>query len=357
MEVISIYDEIFEKIFLDIKEKYLSKDNFPKIIVGTGLSVAMGVPGMWKLSKKLDEEFKKITDNNLREKWEIYNRKIEKEGLEAALLDISSSEEEFVEKIKHITSEYILEEEYNIDSKIMEEKSGFEILLNYLIETVSVNDKIIDIMTPNYDRIIERICDKLNITTTLGFIGNLYQKFDLDVLKNPNYRYQKKIPIVRLFKPHGSINWIRENNTEYQINDYNILKSKKEKIDIITPGSMKYKNSMINEIFNYHREIFNSLITNRQKNYSLIIYGYGFNDQHFNVSFKDTTKNVLVLTRTINVEFLNKALNHKNWTIFYKYESNEKEIPKDESYLIYDKKKYQIDVDLWNIDNFSNKFI
>ena len=31
----------FEPIFMDIKERYLSGVNFPKLIVGTGLSIAM----------------------------------------------------------------------------------------------------------------------------------------------------------------------------------------------------------------------------------------------------------------------------------------------------------------------------
>lgn len=41
----------------------------------------------------------------------------------------------------------------------------------------------------------------------------------------------------------------------YQINDYKLLKDNKCYIDIITPGSMKYKLGMINGIFRCHREI------------------------------------------------------------------------------------------------------
>ena len=42
---------------------------------------------------------------------------------------------------------------------IYEKDTGFCRLLKYLSGTVSVDKKIIDIMTPNYDRIIEIICD------------------------------------------------------------------------------------------------------------------------------------------------------------------------------------------------------
>lgn len=68
-----------------------------------------------------------------------------------------------------------------------------------------------------------------------------------------------------MFKPHGSVNWINEKGKEYQINDYNLLKQKKKHIDIITPGSYKYKYGMVNSVFRVHREIFNDLISDSKK--------------------------------------------------------------------------------------------
>ena len=109
---------------------------------------------------------------------------------------------------------------------------------------------------------------------TLGFSGNLYQRFDENILKNPHEFYSKNITLVRLFKPHGSVNWIKEDGKDYQLNDYRRLKIKKENIDIIAPGSFKYKSSMVNSVFRYHREIFNELISESKKSYSIFIYGY-----------------------------------------------------------------------------------
>lgn len=75
---------------------------------------------------------------------------------------------------------------------------------------------------------------------------------------------------------------------------------------------MKYKSEMINSFFRCHREIFNELITDSKKNYSIFIYGYGFNDQHFNTVFEDTQKDVLVLTRTIFC-FANSSKRLHSW--------------------------------------------
>lgn len=353
-----IYSEEFEPIFSDIKERYLSSINFPKLIIGSGLSIAMKIPGMSELSKELKESFKNIDDLVLRNKWDKYKDKIDDVGLEAALSNISPDEESFVETIKEITSEFILKKEYEQHIHILSEISGFEKLLKYLLETVSVNNKIIDIMTPNYDRIIEIICDKLGISTTLGFSGNLYQTFNENILKQPYDFFSKNTPVVRIFKPHGSINWIKKDNKEYQINDYNLLKSNKHNIDIITPGGMKYKFSMINSIFRCHREIFNEIITDSKKNYSIFIYGYGFNDQHFNSVFEDTSKDVIVLTRTVKNSFLDRAIKNENWTLFYKYQENDNDkFNEQTSYMVYKGKKYSINIDLWDINVFSEIFL
>lgn len=356
MIIIDINADGFEPIFLDIKERYLSSTNFPKLIIGTGLSIAMGVPGMSGLAYKLEKEFQVIDDEYLTQKWAEYSEKIKTDGLEAALLDVSTNEEVFIQKIREITSEFILDKECERHSAILNGISGFEKMLKYLSGTVSVNNQIIDIMTPNYDRIIEIICDKLRLSSTLGFSGNIYQRFDENILKKPYDFYSKDVTVVRIFKPHGSVNWIKVDGKEYQINDYSLLKENTANIDIITPGSLKYKSSMINSVFRYHREIFNELISDSRKNYSIIIYGYGFNDQHFNAAFEDTKKDVLVLTRTMKKSFLERAMDNKNWTVFYKNEEGEEEI-ESESYMIYKGEKYNLNGDLWDINMFSNVFL
>lgn len=352
----NIDSEEFESIFMDIKERYLSSINFPKLIIGTGLSIAMNIPGMSKLAEKLDESFEIIDNVDLKRQWNKYKGKIKDEGLEAALLEVSISEESFVERIREITSEFILDEEYNQHYNVLNEISGFEKLLKYLLGTVSVNNQVIDIMTPNYDRIIELVCDKLKLTVTLGFSGSMYQTFNENILKQPYDYFSRSIPLVRLFKPHGSVNWIKKDKKKYQINDYKFLKNSKQNIDIIAPGSMKYKSGMINDIFRCHREIFNELVTDPKKNFSIFIYGYGFNDQHFNTVFEDTQKDVVVLTRTIKKSFFNRAMENENWTLFYKYEDRDGNA-EEGSYMVYKCKKYSIDKDLWDIDIFSEIFL
>lgn len=342
--------EDFNPIFEDIKSRYLSRNNFPKLIIGSGLSVSMGIPGMHKLADKLAEVFLNEEDHSLKETWKLYEDTIKSEGLEAALLKVSHEEELFIQKIKEETSLYILKEEYSKHDVIDNIDSGFEKLIEYLSLTVSNNDPLIDIMTPNYDRVIELICDKLKLPLTLGFSGNLYQTFNSQALKSPHSYYAKEA-LVRLFKPHGSINWVKKNDREYQIQDYNYLEKNYRAIDIITPGNFKFKYGMTNNVFRLHREYFNDLLNDTDKNYSIFIYGYGFNDQHFDTVIEDTDKDVLVLTKNINVRILERALCNSNWTLFYE------ETTSSQAYMIYKKQKFMIDKNLWNIDEFANTFL
>ena len=64
MDYLEIHSENFDDIVEDIKQRNLSRNNMPKIIVGTGLSVIYGVPGMKKLAEHLAKEMAQ-THNHL----------------------------------------------------------------------------------------------------------------------------------------------------------------------------------------------------------------------------------------------------------------------------------------------------
>ena len=342
--------EHFSEIVEDVKQRHLSRNNMPKLIVGTGLSIANGVPGMPELASYLNTEINSGCNVNIKEMWNKRYDSIRKKGLETGLINLTNEENILVDVIKPMTAKFILEREEALHKFILNKNTGFSKLLEYLSGTVSVNKSIIDIMTPNYDRIIEVICDKLGIGVITGFKGSLYCKFDEKLLRQAtefyNCRNQKW---VRLFKPHGSLNWIRENDNVYLTNNFRILKEKAEFIDIVTPGGTKYKIGLTNNTFRCMREEFNELLRT-EENYSLLIYGYGFNDDHFDTALFDCfQKNVLIISRDVKEEIIAKALAGRNITIFY-HES-------DKEYMIYKSKKYQIDIPLWDIERFTDIFI
>ena len=349
-EYLDIQAELLDEIVEDIKQRNLSRNNMPKLIIGTGLSVTYGIPGMKKLAGYLQKEISKSKEADLKKMWERHYDTIDSKGLEAGLADLTPEEMVLVDKIKILTAEYILNSEEKLHAEILKRDTGFSRLLSYLSDTVSVNKSIIDIMTPNYDRIIEMVCDRLGIGVITGFQGNLYSRFCRNLLKQPSEFYNcRKKTWIRLFKPHGSINWVYENNEEYLTNNYNVLKEKTDCIEIVTPGSSIYEISLTNNTFRTMREDFNELLDMERQN-SLLFYGYGFNDAHFDTVFLDSfQRNVLIMAKDVKPEILEKALERKNITVFFHEE--------DHDYMIYKSQKYRCEMALWDIDQFADVFL
>lgn len=349
IERLETHSERFDDIVEDIKQKNLSRNNMPKLIIGTGLSILYGIPGMKELARHLDKEIKKVNETDLKKMWADRYNNIKTKGLEAGLVNLSQKEDKLVDFIKTCTAEYILNLEEKLHDTIIKTDTGFSRMLAYLSGTVPINNKVIDIMTPNYDRVIEIVCDKVGIGVINGFYGSLYGKFDRNLLKHPTQTYNCSTQNwVRLFKPHGSINWVNENRNEYLTNDYFELSQKIKYIEIVTPGSSKYRESMINNTFRCMREEFNDLL-NPSGNYSLLFYGYGFNDDHFNTALMDSfEKNVLIMARDVKKEIIDTASKSKNITVFYQENGEE--------YMIYKAKKYIIDLSLWDINEFADVF-
>lgn len=349
IERLETHSERFDDIVEDIKQKNLSRNNMPKLIIGTGLSILYEIPGMKELTRHLDDKIDKTNDTDLKKMWANRCPNIKAKGLEAGLANLSQEESKLVDFIKICTAKYVLKSEEKLHDTIRGTDTGFSRMLAYLSGTVPINNKVIDIMTPNYDRVIEIVCDKVGIGVINGFYGSLYGKFDRNLLKHPTQTYNCLTKNwVRLFKPHGSINWVNENENEYLTNDYFELSQKIKYIEIVTPGSSKYRESMTNNTFRCMREEFNDLLIS-SGNYSLLFYGYGFNDDHFDTALMDSfQKNVLILAKDVKKEIIDKALKRKNITVFYQENGEE--------YMIYKAKKYIIDLPLWDINKFANVF-
>lgn len=355
-EKISVEDNVmFDAIVEDIKKKNLSKVNPPKIVVGTGLSASMGVPGMKALAKELDKKFSSHKKKSMSDAWKRVENAVKKDGLENGLSLISDSDEDFIEEIKKITACYILEKERNLQDKIYRNDSGFSSLMKYLKASWSVNNCVLDIMTPNYDRIIEIICDRLRIPIVTGFVGEVFQTFDQNVLRLVETKCTHRTGmIVRLFKPHGSLNWIANGRDILLSNDQSRLKENIENVEIVTPGNSKYKAGLTVNIFREMREVFHEVLE-RQNDYSLLIYGYGFNDPQFDMVLKnimeaDNNVNVLIISMEVKQEILEIAQRNSKISVFFQNGVTKM------ANMIYKGKQYEIDEELWNLEKFVSIF-
>lgn len=346
MKYIEDCEDDFNEIIEAIKQNNLSRSKFPKLIIGTGLSIVYKLLGMWELAKELETKFAKISDYEIKCIWEQRKDEIFELGLESGLRTINLSDEkerEFVKEIKNITTNFILKKEIDIMDDIYNAKTGFRTLLSYLKNSISCNKTFIDIMTLNYDRAIEIVCDSIELNVVTGFKGNIIKKFHEPYMRSMDW----KLSDVRLFKPHGSLNWIESNSIVVETNDNLRLLNNIENIHIITPGSSKYEMCTTNYLFNSMRENFYQLL-NGSLNYSLFIFGYGFNDEHFNVILYSKFEEVptIIVSKYVKSEVIQMALSNSKITILYEEEGN--------NYMIYKRRKYLTRNPLWDINIFAD---
>lgn len=339
--MINVHDEEFSKIAQDIKERFLGQVAFPKLIIGTGLSLMYDLPGMAALANRLNDFISQ--ELALKDEWEKIYEDVCKSGLESALYrDVSPN---LLHRIKIITSAYILESEKKKLFSIFDKETGFTTLLKHLKNSLSENNPYIDIMTPNYDRIIEVCCDKVGLSVVTGYTGFIYKKNDFNKMIKKN-KFNNHEKFVRLFKPHGSINIISKNNECIECNDFSFLEENVDKIQIITPGKSKYKSSLTNMVYARPRESFDNILRN-DKNYSLITFGYGFNDEHFNKplfeALDNNSKGMLIISYLVQDNIIQQALTNSKIVVF----CNNKE----RSTLIYNKTEYQLTENLSDINN------
>lgn len=348
-----ISSERLAEIIQDVKGTHLSRPCFPKLMIGTGLSLTYEMPGMEKLNDELNSYFDKTsTSASARTKWESIKDIVSAVGLEAGLAQVDDvNDEEFIRQVTFCTAKTMIKAQKSKLRHILETDTGFKRLIGYLTASCSTNRKVIDIMTPNYDLVIELVCDSLGVEVIDGFTGNYVSKFQHQLLRKPDDKLilKNQFRYVRLFKPHGSINWINTDREIVKVNDLDILDSHADKIAIVAPGGDKYRAGMTVNVFRQMREIFNDQIASPIAK-SMLVFGYGFNDEHFNATlFEDRDLPLLVLSKDIKEDVRQRLADNRNAVAFYQAENAH--------YLLYEGQVHRTDVPLWQIDEFANHFI
>ena len=280
---------------LDELKKYI-QDFFQEgtlTIVGSGLSAAEGIPGMSALAKELIEKMpdKLLNDNEI-ENWDqikvlIEEANPEKVDLESALLKISPIESVEL-NIRMITANFIRIAE----TKVLEGLicNSQPLRFSSYIDRFNLGKTSINVITTNYDRLIEWACEQNDVRIDTLFVGRYFAKFDPEESKNTFCQStrvkggrQKLIfaPRVTILKPHGCLSWFSINGKPYSIPS-----GTSNDCLIITPGANKYFQGY-SIPFDKHREKANSVIDNSLR---YVIIGYGFADGHLETHLRPQIK-------------------------------------------------------------------
>lgn len=215
----------------------------PLFLIGTGGSIPYGLPGMAKLATHLETVLTPKYNGN--PAWAAFlERLADGKDLETALTDLFLSEE-----IRN------------------------------------------DIITSNYDRVIEYACDFAGLPLDIRFAGIYYKQMSTLPIA------QRKS--VNLLKVHGSLDLFQD------INQQVISLPLRREIpcgfipSIITPGSEKYRTILRDPM----RQTLYDAITLMEQASSYLCIGYGFNDEQIQANIIKGIrcgKPILVVTQKIS---------------------------------------------------------
>ena len=356
-----------EKIYKILQEIFSEK---VLLVVGTGASMTLDPDfGMEKLKNEL---IAKVPDTlssckGAVEQW----RKVEscvKDGsiLETAMDGVKSKL--LLQSIKKITGNLVAGLDRKYKDKILIDNIDLPIehFLQKLFSGLTESNPVLNIVTPNYDMLLEHCCDKLKIPFCNGFVGGIKKYYDwsqaiklMEFTKNIIGKTKpKKVartkPHVRLHKVHGSLNWFKSQDGLIQDNSLAYVVRNQYDRMLITPGDSKFEDVLENS-----REILNHADESIRTEKAFVFVGYGFNDIHINKELKNAliTNEYpgIIISRGLSEKAEEFVLKSKNmWAV-----TRDKENKKNTAILHHSLSKPIIfsDLDIWQIDKFSKEIL
>ena len=248
-------------------------ESVPVIVVGSGASMGHGLPGMWELAQYLvanvDPTGASKQDS---EKWEAFKRRLEDADLETALTDVPLGDV-LTSRVVRATWKMIAEADQRILSEAINNWQYFPFsrLLQVLFRS---NRTRVDVVTTNYDKLIEYAYDMADLCHFTGFShGVIRSRYTQD----PVHFCRKNQPArtVNIWKVHGSLDWFDKDNIPLGLPIQSEPYDGFEPI-IVTPGIEKHRKTQQEPFRTILAEADNALVSAE----SYLCVGYGFNDEH-----------------------------------------------------------------------------
>ena len=285
-------DTITDHIFSTIQE-FLK--NPPVIIWGSGATIPFNLPSMVQLN------------NVLREKIEGFN--ITNENLENEL-----GKDEYKEKMPEIRR-VVWDTVNQADKQVHERLSqgnfdDLEPIKNMIEKFRDCHPKVVNIITTNYDRILEYTMAYHTIPFTDGFSGRDFSIFS-------DTKFQER-DLVNLIKVHGSLNWFKIANS------VRFLSGHSECCEpiIICPGKNKYQEA--SQI--PYRDLIQKSDNLIRKASSFLVVGFGFNDEHLTPKIKERVNAgtpLVLVTRGVTESCKREMAQAKKYVFLQKFKESE----------------------------------
>lgn len=281
-------DEKLEKLTTAI-QKHLN--NNPALLIGSGASIPYGLPSMADLANEIKSKLQQKYRAD--SQWKAFVKKLDETNNLEITLDNVDLKVGIQEDIIWIVSELIERKDKAALTSFISE--------NYYPALTDIIKKFVqkvgptNIVTTNYDCLIEYAIDFADGKNNTGFSGNYIQKFT-------QFSNNSIKRAVNLYKVHGSIDWFRhkENQNILSLKFFNKSNlSDKYTPLIVTPGNGKYRETHIDPF----RTVISKADEALRNSASYLCIGYGFNDEHIQPIIIDENRNnkkpIVIVTKEI----------------------------------------------------------
>lgn len=271
----------------------------PAVILGSGASAVHNIRGMGELAKYLLEHVE-ASDGEEMDAWLLIRTALAKgDGLEEALLK-TAAPLSLVQKIVGLTWKVIAADDLAVMARAVrgEEKFHLSELIQGMFKSTHM---VVNIVTPNYDRVAEYASDIAGYVHATGFVpGIIRGREGADAVSIRRGAHPART--VRIWKVHGSLDWFA--GIDGRVISLPISVELPETFEplIVTPGVSKYERT--------HDEPFRSAIQGADAALdaasSFLCVGYGFRDRHIQPKIVErcTQRNVpiVILAHTLTGE-------------------------------------------------------
>jgi hypothetical protein len=265
----------------------------PVIVLGSGHSAAYGISGMGPLKEHLLATVTPGESTAAQEAWGRLTTELQELDLEAALQQVPIPRP-LLEAILAATRELIVKEDQALLGKVVsgQLKLALTTLYRHLFNSTN---RVVTVVTTNYDRLAEYAADVAKYCWQTGFVGQYIRFFGTSGSSSSRSRGR----LVEVWKVHGSLDWFVDNQGVVSALPDDLVRPEQMTPLLVTPGTAKYETT--------HQEPFRTIIQCADAALAsaeaYLCIGYGFNDSHIQPKLVERVRHqsipVVILARTM----------------------------------------------------------
>lgn len=210
--------------------------------------------------------------------------------------DDTEKNDNLIQLIKS-ASKSIIDEDFKNDNNLFTYNNYrdflFQVIQLLMLSNSRQVPRSVNIFTTNYDLFIEKAIDELSQENRIVFNdgANGYFKRYIDSAnynrvvsyKGLNDNYINEIPSINLIKPHGSVNWVKDNDKIL------VAHNVKENCVVVKPTGIEGEETFLNNYFHDMLRMFQLELDKPQT--ILFVLGFSFQDKHIAKMFKRALQN------------------------------------------------------------------